>query len=174
MNSIDVLEFVRSRSSPGILILGLDNRVVYSNQEALGFFEDPENLPEDVIRLCEQAKNGCDPGNNCSLLRKQEGQPYSMRAFLIGGPTNSGPATHVMILIEKVTEKHDINLKKARDGFGLSAREIEIVTMVAQGLSNKEIGSGLCLSEHTVKDHLKNVMRKMAVSSRSEIIAMLK
>lgn len=174
MNPLDVLELVRGRSSPGILILGLDNRVVYSNREALGFLENPENVPEDVIRLCEQAKNGSTSESNCSLIQQQDGHPYSLRAFLIGAPAKGFPATHVMVLIEKVTEKHDINLRRARTGFGLSAREIEIVAMVAQGLSNKEIGSGLFLSEHTVKDHLKNVMRKMKVSSRSEIIAMLK
>jgi DNA-binding NarL/FixJ family response regulator len=51
---------------------------------------------------------------------------------------------------------------------------VEVVALVAQGLANKDIGSKLFLSEHTIKDHLKNVMRKMGAASRSEIIYLLK
>jgi DNA-binding NarL/FixJ family response regulator len=49
-----------------------------------------------------------------------------------------------------------------------------VVALVANGLANKEIGSKLFVSEHTMKDHIKNIMRKMSASSRSEIIAILK
>jgi DNA-binding CsgD family transcriptional regulator len=174
VNSTDVLELVRSRSSPGVLIFSLDQRLLYSNREALSFFGSLDEVPPEVIELCKGAELGAETGGNCALLSGLDGQSCSLRAFLIGGAADGQPASHVMVLIEKVTEKHDINLKKAKSGFGLSAREIEIVALVSRGLSNKEIGSGLFLSEHTVKDHLKNVMRKMAVSSRSEIIAMLK
>ena len=79
-----------------------------------------------------------------------------------------------MVLVEKVVEQRALNLKKAKTRFGLSCREIEVVMLVAQGFSNKEIGCRLFVSEHTVKDHLKNIMRKLDASSRSEIIAILK
>ena len=170
----DFLEIIRGRSSPGVLILGLDNRIVYSNQEALNLFVDLENVPVEVAQLCNKVKEGSTTESNCSLLQQQDGLPYSLRAFPIGGPAGGRPATHVMVLVEKVTEKHEINLRKARSGFGLSVREVETVALVAQGLSNKEIGSKLFVSEHTVKDHIKNIMRKMTASSRSEIVAMLK
>lgn len=172
--SKDFLEIIRGRSSPGVLILGLDNRIVYSNQEALSLFVDLENVLVEVAHLCNRIKEGSTSESNCSLLQQQDGLPYSLRAFPIGGPAGGHPATHVMVLVEKVTEKHEINLRKARSGFGLSVREVETVALVAQGLSNKEIGCKLFLSEHTVKDHIKNIMRKMTASSRSEIVAMLK
>lgn len=172
--SEDILELVRSRSSPGVLILGLDNRVVYSNREALGFLPNHEDVPEEVRQLCNQVRDGATTGGNCAVFRQQGELPYSLRAFLIGGPANGHAATHVMVLVERVTEQHGINLKKARASFGLSDREIEVVDLVAQGLSNKEIGARLFVSEYTVKDHLKNISRKMGASCRSEIIAMLK
>jgi DNA-binding CsgD family transcriptional regulator len=172
--SEDFLEIIRRRSSPGILIFGLDNRVVYSNREALSFFADPENLPEEVIQLCDQAKAYGAPASNCSLLRQKDSLTYSLRTVLIGGPASDHPATHVMVLVEKVIENHDLNLRKARSEFGLSPRETEVVVLLAHGLTNKEIGCKLFLSEHTVKDHRKNIMRKMGVSSRSDILAMLK
>lgn len=79
-----------------------------------------------------------------------------------------------MVLVEKVTERHSLNMKKAKSRYGLSDREVEVVTLVAEGLANKEIAAKLFVSEHTVKDHLKNIMRKMNAASRSEIIHLLK
>jgi DNA-binding NarL/FixJ family response regulator len=52
----------------------------------------------------------------------------------------------------------------------LSAREMEILILLARGLSNRQIASLLSLSESTVKRHLANVYPKMGVVSRSEAI----
>jgi DNA-binding NarL/FixJ family response regulator len=51
---------------------------------------------------------------------------------------------------------------------GLTAREVEIVTAVAQGLSNREIARLLHITEPTVKFHLSNVYRRLRVSNRTE------
>lgn len=50
----------------------------------------------------------------------------------------------------------------------LSNREIEILSLVAQGASNKEIAKKLVISVNTVKVHLKNIYNKIGVSSRTE------
>ena len=50
----------------------------------------------------------------------------------------------------------------------MSAREKDVLQGVVQGQSNKEIGRTLGLAEVTIKLHLRNVFRKMAVKSRSE------
>ena len=52
----------------------------------------------------------------------------------------------------------------------LSARELEILRLVAQGLSNKEIGSRLSITEGTVKNRLSAIYRKLGVSSRREAV----
>jgi DNA-binding NarL/FixJ family response regulator len=52
----------------------------------------------------------------------------------------------------------------------LSAREMEILLLVARGLSNYQIANSLTISESTVKRHLANVYPKMGVSSRSEAV----
>ena len=173
----EILELVRGRSSPGVLILDRENALLYANQEALSLLNNSREIPPEVRQLCDAVKstpNEPDSEANCALL-KREGEPtWSMRAFLIGAQSKGRPATHIMVLIEKVTEQHGLNLKKAKAQYGLSDREIEVVALVAQGLANKEIGSKLFLSEHTVKDHIKNIMRKMNAASRSEIVYILK
>jgi DNA-binding NarL/FixJ family response regulator len=56
-------------------------------------------------------------------------------------------------------------------GETLSAREIDVLKLMAQGKSNKEIGSALFISEGTVKSHVKGIFAKMNVISRTEAVA---
>lgn len=51
---------------------------------------------------------------------------------------------------------------------GLSARELDILLLVARGLSNRQVSRTLNLAEATVKRHLANLYPKMDVSSRGE------
>ena len=56
-------------------------------------------------------------------------------------------------------------------GETLSEREIDVLKLMAQGKSNKEIGSALFISEGTVKSHVKGIFAKMNVISRTEAVA---
>jgi LuxR family maltose regulon positive regulatory protein len=53
----------------------------------------------------------------------------------------------------------------------LSEREIEVLELVAEGLSNQEIASRLFLSQHTIKAHTRNIYGKLDVHSRTEAVA---
>jgi DNA-binding NarL/FixJ family response regulator len=63
-------------------------------------------------------------------------------------------------------------IEEAEEGSGgvLSVREMEILILVARGLSNRQIASALTVTETTVKRHLANVYPKMGVASRSEAV----
>jgi ATP/maltotriose-dependent transcriptional regulator MalT len=63
-------------------------------------------------------------------------------------------------------------VEKAEDGSKgvLSAWEMEILLLVARGLSNRQIASRLTLSEATIKRHLANTYPKMGVASRGEAV----
>jgi ATP/maltotriose-dependent transcriptional regulator MalT len=50
---------------------------------------------------------------------------------------------------------------------GLTARELEVLRLVAAGSSNREIASALVISEHTVARHVQNIFRKLGVPSRT-------
>jgi DNA-binding NarL/FixJ family response regulator len=56
-------------------------------------------------------------------------------------------------------------------GETLSKREIEVLKLMAQGKSNKEIGAAIFISEGTVKSHGKAIFAKMNVASRTEAVA---
>jgi two-component system, NarL family, nitrate/nitrite response regulator NarL len=53
--------------------------------------------------------------------------------------------------------------------FGLTRRELEIVTTVATGLTNRDIARRFSLSEETVKHHLTNIFSKLGVTNRVEL-----
>lgn len=53
----------------------------------------------------------------------------------------------------------------------LTARESEILEMLAKGLTNKQIGNALSISENTVRNHVNSIMEKLEVSDRTEAVA---
>jgi DNA-binding NarL/FixJ family response regulator len=53
---------------------------------------------------------------------------------------------------------------------GLTERELEILRWVGQGLTNKEIGQRLYISDRTVQAHLSNIFSKLGVNSRTEAV----
>jgi LuxR family maltose regulon positive regulatory protein len=53
----------------------------------------------------------------------------------------------------------------------LSAREREVLQLIAEGLSNQEVAARLFLSLHTVKVHARNIYAKLAVTNRTQAVA---
>jgi len=60
----------------------------------------------------------------------------------------------------------------AEAGAALTARELEVLRLVARGLSNKEIAADLRITTHTVKYHLAAVLEKLGVRSRTEAVSL--
>jgi DNA-binding NarL/FixJ family response regulator len=54
--------------------------------------------------------------------------------------------------------------------FGLTRRQQQIVPLIAQGLTNKEIASHLSVSEQTVKNHIHGIMRRVGAADRLQVI----
>lgn len=67
-----------------------------------------------------------------------------------------------------VPPKIEQRLVERRTRPALSAKELEILQLIVQGRSNKEIGADLKITEFTVKGHLKNIFLKLHVSDRTE------
>jgi ATP/maltotriose-dependent transcriptional regulator MalT len=59
----------------------------------------------------------------------------------------------------------------ARGEYGLTARELQVLRLVAVGKSNHAIAGELFISDHTVRRHLQNIFRKLGVSSRAAATA---
>ena len=53
---------------------------------------------------------------------------------------------------------------------GITRRQQEIIPLISRGLSNKEIGSHLNISEQTVKNHIHNIMRRLGANDRLQVV----
>jgi len=74
------------------------------------------------------------------------------------------------ILVEALRESlaHGNGTKSPKD-YGLTRREVDIITKIVSGRSNKEVGEEFAISERTVKHHLTNIFGKVGVSSRLQL-----
>jgi len=87
-------------------------------------------------------------------------------------------ANFMGILIDLLDHKINNEEKKEPDKFKniiflqkkLSPREIDIVKLITEGLSNKEIASQLNISDKTVKTHVSNILRKLEMKDRTQVI----
>jgi DNA-binding CsgD family transcriptional regulator len=59
----------------------------------------------------------------------------------------------------------------ARNPDALSARELEILRLLARGRTNREIGQELFISEHTAANHIRNILRKTGCANRTDAAA---
>ena len=53
----------------------------------------------------------------------------------------------------------------------MTNRELEVIALLGEGLSNKEIATRLNIAVHTVKSHVHNVLEKLSLHSRLEVVA---
>jgi DNA-binding NarL/FixJ family response regulator len=112
----------------------------------------------------------------------------SVRAGIAGYLLKDASATEVMSAIRAVSQgeavcpprlcrslfRHVASGKDAvpsmlRKDFALTRRQLELVPLIAQGLTNKEIASHLNLSEQTIKNHIHRMLQKVGAEDRLEV-----
>lgn len=82
---------------------------------------------------------------------------------------------HIANYILDILQSNELlaeNSQKNADCFHLTAREKEILKLISQGKCNKDIAQELVLSLHTVKNHVKNIIQKLAVDDRTQAAIM--
>ena len=110
-----------------------------------------------LIKVQKLARERLDPARDAALIRDIE-LFVQVLQLLHGG---QDPALRVAGILEA--------LARLRFAGHLSAREAEVVRLLATGMRNHEIARQLQLSESTVKVHVHNARRKLGVASRVEL-----
>lgn len=117
---------------------------------------------EDIVQVLQSGASGC-------VLK--DGEPgelsLAVQAVHRGGAYLSPSISHKVI-------GDYLRLAKRREGRGqsdvLSAREREILQLIAEGFTNQQIAGKLCLSVKTVEAHKAHIMRKLGLRNRTELI----
>ncbi|HEY1264601.1 MAG TPA: response regulator transcription factor [Terriglobales bacterium] len=78
--------------------------------------------------------------------------------------------TQLQYVVEALTQVPSLRTVNARGLKLLTPREEQVVALVADGLSNREIAAELNLSQHTVKKYLFRIFDKLGISSRVELV----
>jgi DNA-binding CsgD family transcriptional regulator len=78
----------------------------------------------------------------------------------------------ILLELER-TGKRQIRMEDLRVHFRLTAREVEVATLVARGLSDQAIATRLGISLRTAEHHTEHVLRKLRVNRRSAAAALL-
>ncbi len=122
-----------------------------------------ENMPPSGISYLVLAELQADSGD---VAQAQKNLVHGRK--LVG----SMKTRHVLDLMKRLEEKLDGSTPPHQPlAEPLSPREIEVLELVAEGLSNREIGEKLYLALDTVKGHNRNIYGKLGVHRRTEAVA---
>ncbi len=164
------------RQQPEVILLDLDAK----GADALSFIKKRDELGQSssVIVLCdlgqdEAARKALSLGASGIVLKNQP--PTVLIATIL---SLSEPAEKDLAVKHEGKEKLKSTppslvkqLPAVADKFGsLTAREREIIRLIAMGLKNKEVASRLNISDITVRHHLTNIFTKLDVSDRQKLL----
>lgn len=183
----ELTKIIGYRGTPGILVFDLGGQLVFANHIAVEMQLVLSGGGTGGVVACDKITSLCcyltGPSRPEELTEKEEveyqilagpGRPsYSVRPFLIGDEDNGKLDTSILILVEKIVKRHEINLDKSRREFFLTKREAQIAALLCKGCSNREISELLFISEFTVKNHVKRIIHKTGATSRSQIFTLL-
>jgi DNA-binding CsgD family transcriptional regulator len=156
--------------APAVLVIDSDAALVSATPGAADVLADLAthgvdiDLPTVALAAARRVKNLKNATGISLRARGSSGRWFRLHAAPLGEHQvavvvePAGPADLVSIVLES---------------YGLTQRESEVVPLLARGLSTKEIATEMCISRHTVNDHIKVIFTKCGVTSRGELVARL-
>jgi DNA-binding NarL/FixJ family response regulator len=161
------LPMLRPRSAPDVVLAEIADARLLSLAPQIGH---AERLPlvlllENVSR--SELLRALQAGARALLPRTaQPAEIFAAIEVAVAGLTAFGQDELDLLLPSANAPEHEPEpLLEA-----LSAREAEVLALMAQGLANKNIADRLNISEHTVKFHVSSILSKLAASSRTEAV----
>ncbi len=176
-------------SIPGTLIFNLQGQLLYFNRQARIYLPQLKNwlkntkilpqLPEEILLLFQKTKNKLDHESH-EVIEKVEqsimpnrNEPLLLRCFALGDPNQGKLRNFILLLIKPAPVESLMDIPQVASIFHLTNRQSEVLQLISKGMTKKKIGELLFIGEETVKYHVKNIMRKMKVHSRTQIKAAL-
>ena len=156
---------------PGLLVLAGDGSLLSCTDAgrrwlyALGHPDvERHGLPVEIRALAAGLER-----SGVALPRLRVRTPAGRWAVLHASRLPAGGADAVAVIVAEASPADLAPVLML--AYGLTGREQTVTELVCRGLSTREIGARLHISEHTVQDHLKSIFDKAGVRSRRELVA---
>ena len=146
-----------------------EGRILEMNKFGRRLIEDSEGSLEEVQTLIEEAaRRLIDTGENwCHIDIFGDKGRLSVHPL-----TLKNPPERSAIVLDSYEYFRRVIRHRMQD-YGLTPREIEICTLLVQGMSNRDVADMLFIAESTVKEHMTSILGKFDVVSRNSIVPKL-
>ena len=160
--------------APGLLVLTVDWKVESSTPGTERWLAelpdgDGTRLPAAVLTVAGQALRSAEHGDRPGEVAMARVLSRSGRwVVLHGAALLSGADRRVAVIVEPAHPARITSLLMS--AYELTERERDVTQQVLQGASTGDIATMLCVSPHTVQQHLKNIFDKTGVRSRRDLV----
>jgi DNA-binding CsgD family transcriptional regulator len=159
--------------APGLVVVDAANAVELITPPAIALLDSlgsdamrDGSLPSCVLALASFVRSGA---NRAEAESNVVTVPSPSGWITLHASQPTAGDGRVAIVVEPASGARSATLRLEISG--VTAREREVATLLAAGLSNAEIATALVLSPHTVQDHVKSLFEKVGVTSRQELVA---
>jgi DNA-binding NarL/FixJ family response regulator len=160
MNGVEAAQALSATTRVIMLTYTEDPQVVRAaiGSGAVGYLVHGAFSSDELTAAVRDAASGANPLSQVAISAlvgavREESSPAAV-------PSGSAPADPAPTLAAPESER-----------YGLSAREVDVMDLIARGRSNTEISAQLFLAEKTVKNHINRIYAKLGVTSRAAAIA---
>jgi ATP/maltotriose-dependent transcriptional regulator MalT len=167
----ECLTLCKELGDKGTLLMGLEGLACVAGAEgedlrAARLFGAAEALMEAIgYRLVPQERAVLEPYR--ARVHSQLGEAASEQAVAEGGAMGLDHAIDYALSREKPTTATTLPSTPEHHPGGLTSREVEVLGLVAEGLTNAQVAQRLFLSPRTVQRHLNSIYHKLGISSRT-------
>jgi len=155
----DALAVLGDRFGLAVLIVDASAAIVFASARARRLVGSGSALAKEILPAT------CD-GATSRIVLATSPHPIVGRAERLPGSVG-----HLLVTLEELMPRRTLSRGLA-DRYGLSARSIQLVQLTARGLTNREIGERMHLSEATVKTYMYVLFREVGVRNRAELVAL--
>jgi DNA-binding CsgD family transcriptional regulator len=190
-NSEQVETIADQRTGSGIVVLSASMQLLHMNRQASDLSRQinlaecsgqaPKSihgvLPKALTELCSEIVKALQVRTEAKdweqfEIKRVAGnpeQPILLRGF--GLPDRGGVRyARLVVTMEELARRQQFNTDQAKEKFQLTNREQSVIEHLAKGWTNKEIANALQITEQTVKEHIKHIMRKTDSTTRTGIL----
>ena len=161
--------------SPRVMLLDVglsDDETLRIAKDVVGQAPEMRIIVMDLIPVTEEILELVNAGVSGFVMKDASFDDFvaTVRAVAAGDKVLP-PRMTESLFAQIAKESRGRKPQEVLEAVRMTPRELEVIELIAEGLSNKEIAQRLNIAAHTVKSHVRNVMEKLALHTRLQIAA---